>query len=68
MTSKIKLANITARFPFILFYEGDFKESPTVNIINIVERHGDENFADFYSKNRNKKGTIRFTFVIINNR
>ena len=39
MTDKIKLANYTAKFPFILFYQGDFKESPTLNIINIVEKH-----------------------------
>ena len=57
MTSKIKLANITARFPFILFYEGDFKESPTVNIINIVE----ENFAHAMHKGLLK----RFIYLII---
>lgn len=39
MTDKIKLANYTAKFPFILFYQGDYKESPTLNIINIVEKH-----------------------------
>lgn len=57
MTSKIKLANITARFPFILFYEGDFSESPTVNIINIVE----ENFAHTIHKGLLK----RFIYLII---
>jgi hypothetical protein len=39
MTDKIKLANYTAKFPFILFYQGDYKESPTLSIINIVEKH-----------------------------
>ena len=39
MTDKIKLANYTAKFPFILFYQGDYKESPTLNIINLVEKH-----------------------------
>ncbi len=39
MTDKIKLANYTAKFPFILFYQGDYKDSPTLNIINIVEKH-----------------------------
>lgn len=57
MTSKIKLASITARFPFILFYEGDFTESPTVNIINIVE----ENFAHTMHKGLLK----RFIYLII---
>lgn len=39
MTDKIKLANYTAKFPFILFYQGDYKKSPTLDIINIVEKH-----------------------------
>lgn len=39
MTNKLKLANDITKFPFVLFYQGDFKESPTFNIINIVEKH-----------------------------
>ncbi len=57
MTSKIKLANLTARFPFILFYQGDFSESPTLNIINIVER----NFESSIQKGQLK----RFIYLII---
>lgn len=39
ITNKLKLAKHTSIFPFVLFYQGDFKESPTFNIINIVEKH-----------------------------
>lgn len=55
--SKIKLANLTAHFPFILFYQGDFTKSPTLNIINIVEK----NFESSIQKGQLK----RFIYLII---
>ena len=39
ITNKLTVAKHTSIFPFVLFYQGDFKESPTFNIINIVEKH-----------------------------
>jgi hypothetical protein len=39
MESKIKLANYTLQFPFILFYQGNYLEAPTINLIAIVEQH-----------------------------
>jgi hypothetical protein len=39
IANKLTLAKHTSIFPFVLFYQGDFKESPTFNIINIVEKH-----------------------------
>lgn len=57
MTTKFKLANLTARFPFILFYQGDYTQSPTLNIINIVEK----NFSSSVPKGQLK----RFIYLII---
>lgn len=39
MTNKLKLANHIGELPFILFYQGDYKLSPTLSILNIVEKH-----------------------------
>lgn len=39
MESKLKLANYASQFPFILFYQGNYLEAPTISIIAIVEQH-----------------------------
>jgi len=39
MESKFKLANYASQFPFILFYQGNYLEAPTISIIAIVEQH-----------------------------
>ncbi len=57
MTSKIELAKLTAHFPFILFYQGDFTESPTLDIINIVQKNFDSSI---------QRGQLkRFIYLII---
>jgi hypothetical protein len=39
MEPKFKLANYASQFPFILFYQGNYLEAPTISIIAIVEQH-----------------------------
>lgn len=39
MQSKLKLSEYTAKFPFILFYQGNYEEAPSHSIISIVEKN-----------------------------
>ncbi len=39
MSKKLNLFNYTSKFPFVLFYQGNYEESPSRNIIDIVEKH-----------------------------
>lgn len=39
MINKLNLANYTSLFPFVLYYQGNYKQSPTRGIINIIEKH-----------------------------
>jgi len=39
MLSKQQICSSSANYPFVLFYKGNYKESPTLNIIDIIEKN-----------------------------
>jgi len=57
MPHKLKLASLSSKLPFVLYYQGNYIESPTISIINIVEQH----FKSRIKKSQLKK--IIFTLI-----
>jgi|GEM_PF-2484647 len=57
MPHKLKLASISSKLPFVLYYQGNYNESPTISIITIVEQH----FKSRIKKSQLKK--IIFTLI-----
>jgi hypothetical protein len=57
MPHKLKLASLSSKLPFVLFYQGNYNESPTISIITIVEQH----FISRIKKSQLKK--IIFTLI-----
>lgn len=57
MSHKLKLASLSSKLPFVLYYQGNYNESPTISIITIVEQH----FKSRIKKSQLKK--IIFTLI-----
>jgi hypothetical protein len=57
MPHKLKLASLSSKLPFVLYYQGNYNYSPTISIITIVEQH----FKSRIKKSQLKK--IIFTLI-----